>query len=751
MPTHEETQAAYLQAKQALREIMYSFEATQRQRDEAEIAMITLVTNYVGKVIESVEARTAQFQSFIDDMEGVIASMGGGGATDAIRNLTTVVETASTLVGAATGAPAARSLSRSFGLSIVAPVDSDDDLVVTRVGGAGGGRKVNVLLIHGVGNHHEDLSWQRQWADALGRSTLPWEPDAELRIRYMMYDDLFEKEDLDADDVLTAGLALLGSGIWHGVGDWWGGLWGGGGRRSLGGVSQKIRWTAGMVVQWRDNNRLRRKLRKRFEEAVLGFSGRGPDLIAAHSLGSLVSYDALIHHQRGKSAISSERVPQLNRALKNTTYVTFGSQIGNPFVRTAYAGRIEALSHLRAWYHLYNRHDDVLTARIRVYDPKFIEVDTPFDLKGVGDHAAESYLSHQDTRDAVWSKLMGADDRRATRFAGKAFEALRTTPVAERALLVGINEYPDPAMRLDGCVNDVYAMSSALQEIGFRPENIRVVLNERATAGAIRERLEWLVDGIDTRDTDKPAPRVLYLSGHGSQLPGYSPAETVDQLDECFVPYDFDWTKQRAITDDEIYELYCQLPYSAILMMIFDCCHSGGMSRDGSAKIRGVNPPDDIRHRSLKWAKTDGGGYWVPRCEGRGPSRSLAVHRLGCADIVRQKTFAKPDTWGHRGPFKPIIYQACREHQFAYEYRDGVTSYGAFTYCLVNEFRNMRASGSAPTFEELLERVKDRIKNVLGYQDQDPQIDGPTRVKSVRVPVIDAPGQKKKRKKKRRR
>jgi hypothetical protein len=35
---------------------------------------------------------------------------------------------------------------------------------------------------------------------------------------------------------------------------------------------------------------------------------------------------------------------------------------------------------------------------------------------------------------------------------------------------------------------------------------------------------------------------------------------------------------------------------------------------------------------------------------------------------------------GHKGPYLPLIFKACGEDKDGYEYRDGVTSYGAFTY-----------------------------------------------------------------------
>src|SRR4029079_5105286 len=41
----------------------------------------------------------------------------------------------------------------------------------------------------------------------------------------------------------------------------------------------------------------------------------------------------------------------------------------------------------------------------------------------------------------------------------------------------------------------------------------------------------------------------------------------------------------------------------------------------------------------------------------------------------------------HKGPYLPVILEACREEQLSYEYRDGAASYGAFTFSLAKELR----------------------------------------------------------------
>lgn len=185
-------------------------------------------------------------------------------------------------------------------------------------------------------------------------------------------------------------------------------------------------------------------------------------------------------------------------------FVSFGSQIGNPFVRDIFAGRLESLK-TKAWYHLFNPHDHVLTARISLVAENFSQVVRPFDIPNdILNHDAAHYLRASNAIDSVWRNVSGAAVPGALQRTLGVFKAAKLKPT-RRALLIGINEYPDPANRLEGCVNDVFLMSSLLQESTFKPEEIRIVLNERATAAGILERLRWLLDG--TRAGDE---RVLF-------------------------------------------------------------------------------------------------------------------------------------------------------------------------------------------------------------------------------------------------
>jgi hypothetical protein len=500
-------------------------------------------------------------------------------------------------------------------------------------------------------------------------------------------------------------------------------------------LSDTLRWTAGYVVAWVEDKDFQAQTRARLAEAI---KTHKPDVLLAHSLGSLVSYNLL------------DNLPQdaaLRAACSDLTFLTLGSQIGNPFVVGNLAnGRIRRLE-VNRWYHLYNDEDDVFTAPIRLFEDNFSQVDTPFDIEGMADHSAEEYLKHPGTARQVWEGLAGSRTR-AVRGIGK-FKPLFAKPTRvkrrprKRALLIGINDYPNPEDRLEGCVNDVFLVSSILQESGFDAEDIRVCLDDRATASGILERFEWLLD------TPQPDDQlVFYYSGHGAQLPTYGLGDRVDRMDETLVPYNFDWSTDTAITDDQIYELYGQLPYDTQLLMMFDCCHSGGIHKAGARRVRGLNPPDDIRHRALRWnPKVE---MWEdrelrPLNKEFGGSRELrteffgsndATTRIGRASSFRTESKREYDARKEReggrahAPYLPVILEACQEHEFSYEYRHGVTSYGAFTYALAAELRRSKNI----SFNRLLTKVRKQLTE-LEY-NQRPQVLGPSKTLHARVPWL---------------
>jgi hypothetical protein len=597
---------------------------------------------------------------------------------------------------------------------------------------------MKVLCVHGIGHQEENVTtWEPLWTTAVTQGLQATAPDLAVEVAFLDYDNLFN------DALAALSYADFAKAAWN--------LTAGALRRQRAWfeLSDSTRWHAGMVVVWVNDSDLRDKL---CELLMARVNEYGPDLVCAHSLGSLICYDAFSRDEE---------------SVRGKMLLTFGSQLGNTFVRGVFAGRVEPVESLAEWIHLYNPNDHVFAAPLDfgVFQTagNFEQIDTQFGqfFSGLTDnHNAvnpddpdSAYLTHPQTRAQAWPQLArvatAAPAARALPARARAAAAAEPVRPPRRALLAGINAYPDPAQRLEGCVNDVFLMSSVLQECGFAAEDIRVVLDDRATRAGILERLHWLLDA--TRDGDI---RFFYYSGHGAQLPQYGPEGKVDRIDPCLVPYDFAWSDETALTDRALLDLYSQLPYGARFLMVLDSCYSGGMTRGGT-RTRGLDPPDDIRHRLLRWNPEI--QMWEPR-ELPPANKDLkkdkdgelyvgetgAARRLGRAVDLRTLPDKEYDQTrkelDHKGPYLPMVYEACGEREFAYEYQHGVASYGAFTFALAAGLRVQGAKGKSVTFAGLLKETADVLKR-LQY-DQHPVLTGPRPLLKTPVPW-NPPGGKK--------
>jgi len=568
-------------------------------------------------------------------------------------------------------------------------------------------KQLTLLCVHGVSHSEIDPEFRTSWTKAIRSAMQSCDPEIKLEIDFLEYDDLFDKAPLNLVTYSVALGKLLVSAAVHSVGDALPGA------RGIKDIPQTIKWTAGMVAQWSTDVELREKLR---ETVLAKMRSKSYDVVLAHSLGSLICYDTFVRNVA---------------EIEGKVFVSFGSQIGNPAVRDVFAGRIQGLKS-RKWYHLFNPDDHVMTHPLRNAEANFKQVVEQFDIPNdVLNHDATWYLTHANTIATVWRDVAGGSQPLEFANVVRGVAEITDRP-NRRALLIGINNYPDPENVLEGCVNDVFLMSSVLQESGFEPEDIRIVLDDRATTGAIMDRLHWLLDGVQDGHE-----RVLFYSGHGAQIPGYDAKGEPDHVDECLVPYDFDWSPAHAVLDNQFCELYSQLPYGCYFVAIFDCCHSGGITRAGGPRVRGLTPPDDIRHRALRWEPAE--RMWVAR-DFPALNKSLAeksygadyvgkngaTRRLGRSMTLRTKPDKEYDKTrkelGHEGPYLPILLEACQEQEFSYEYRDGATSYGAYTFCMAQVLRESRAHGVNLSFAELSERVTQKLHR-LKY-NQTPELVG---------------------------
>lgn len=151
-----------------------------------------------------------------------------------------------------------------------------------------------------------------------------------------------------------------------------------------------------------------------------------------------------------------------------------------------------------------------------------------------------------------------------------------TTAHAKKALLVGIEDYPHVAP-LRGPAQDVNNIERFIMSSwGYTKGNIHKLVNSRATRKNILYELEnWL-----GRSTDEEL--LFYYSGHGWHQKDRDGDEK-DGQDETIAPYDSlpkpsEGVVENMISDDEIAAVVKKLQ-DRKLILIFDSCHSGTVSR----------------------------------------------------------------------------------------------------------------------------------------------------------------------------
>ncbi len=191
----------------------------------------------------------------------------------------------------------------------------------------------------------------------------------------------------------------------------------------------------------------------------------------------------------------------------------------------------------------------------------------------------------------------------------------------DRALLIGIDEYKLPKLRLRGSTTDVASMQRVLiDRMGFSPGAIMTLTDGEASRAAILRAMDqWLIGG------SRPGARVIfYYSGHGYYQRDTS-GDEADGFDEAIVPYDAEPVDSaqdpvlmnNLIIDDEINERLKRLRDRKV-EVILDSCFSGTATRDpdlgGPAPdmVRGLSylfrtvRPEDVATRSIE---SENGGF----------------------------------------------------------------------------------------------------------------------------------------------
>lgn len=263
----------------------------------------------------------------------------------------------------------------------------------------------------------------------------------------------------------------------------------------------------------------------------------------------------------------------------------------------------------------------------------------------------------------------------------------------KKALCVGINKFQNLPQGnwLNGCVNDTDDMISVLKKYqGFTDNDIVKLTDEQATKKNIMENLTEMVNGAKAGKYDN---LVFSISSHGTQVPD-THGDEKDMADEAFCPTDLIqkgdvWDPDHIIVDDELHDLFVQLPETVTLECYFDTCHSG-------TALKAIDLLLDRKPRFLPPPSLEA----FEKVRARWP-RSMAVS-------LKEKGLST----------RNILWAACRSDQTSADANISGTWHGAFTYYLC---QNINKSQNKLTRQKLLAKLRVDLKK--NKYDQLPQLE----------------------------
>ena len=274
----------------------------------------------------------------------------------------------------------------------------------------------------------------------------------------------------------------------------------------------------------------------------------------------------------------------------------------------------------------------------------------------------------------------------------------------KKALLVGINKFANyEQFTLNGCVNDAKDMAMLHKDLlGFKASETTILTDAQATKANIMASLKAMV--ADAK-AGKLSSLVFSLSSHGTQMSDTSGDEP-DGKDEAFVPHDIaeksgSWDRNHIISDDELHDVFTQLPDSVLLEVYLDTCHSGSGLRGAefglhAPKPRYVAPPEhEFRKKTAKMR-----GFTL-----KGPPRSAKQHGASASkDAV---------AGAHH-----ILWTGCNANETSADAYFNGRYNGAFTYYFVKVMRDTKNQLSR---KDTVAKIRALMK---GDFAQNPQLEG---------------------------
>jgi hypothetical protein len=225
--------------------------------------------------------------------------------------------------------------------------------------------------------------------------------------------------------------------------------------------------------------------------------------------------------------------------------------------------------------------------------------------------------------------------------------------MANRALCVGINDYPGLDMDLAGCVNDATDWQALLEQRGYRVDALH---DSAATRARIVEALRAVIGQAGEGDSV-----VFTFSGHGSWLPD-DDRDEADARDEMICPHDV--MNEQYLLDDDLYEIFCTKRAGARLYVIADSCHSGTVVRYASAPAAPGGVPLKAR-------------FLPPYVFARGD-------RVLEGAIDRAVNTPAPTKWR----YPALLFSGCQDSEFSYDTAFNNRPNGAFTRTAIDALQD---------------------------------------------------------------
>jgi metacaspase-1 len=260
--------------------------------------------------------------------------------------------------------------------------------------------------------------------------------------------------------------------------------------------------------------------------------------------------------------------------------------------------------------------------------------------------------------------------------------------MAKRAFCVGVNDYPYDGSDLKGCVNDANAWADLLVEhFDFPRSDVTVVTDAEATKSRIVDGIKDLLAGASSGDV-----LVFTNSSHGSYLAERGGDEP--RYDEILCPYDI---AENPVVDDELRELFAELPDGARLTVISDSCFSGTVTRAPLGDIiPGLAVPDERRVRFLN-----------PALRG-----DPVLTNPWVAEPRRREKYPE-------SAMEEVLISGSSDTEYSYDANIEGTFHGAMTY---HAIKAIREGNYEITYAELHARLQPMLDEA-GFP-QHPQLEG---------------------------